>query len=116
MTPPTNPLLRKSMTDVMRAPERTIIIVLSIMIAVFLFTAVDSSEAKLISAFTAPGYGLQASGYHHYATLLQVIAFVGVVLTSLLIVSTVTALMAEQVQIIGLLKALGGRRFVIMRS
>src|SRR5215469_6555599 len=116
MTAPTSPLLRKSLADLVRAPGRTLVTILSILIAVFLFTAVNSSEATLINAFTTPGYGLQASGYAHYATLLRVIALVGVVLATLLIISTVTALMTEQVQIIGLLKALGGTRLVIVRS
>ncbi len=116
MKTPMSPLLRKSLTDLVRSPERTLIIVLSILIAVFLFTAVNISESTLINAFTAPGYGLQKSGYDHYATLLRAIALVGVVLASLLIISTVTALMAEQVQVIGLLKALGGTRLVIVRS
>ncbi|HEX9413290.1 MAG TPA: ABC transporter permease, partial [Ktedonobacterales bacterium] len=51
-----------------------------------------------------------------FFTILRVLSLVALLLTALLIINTVTTLVAEQTAIIGTMKALGGTRATIMRS
>ncbi|MDQ2716059.1 MAG: FtsX-like permease family protein, partial [Chloroflexota bacterium] len=49
-------------------------------------------------------------------TIMRVLSFIALVLTSFLILNTVTTLIAEQMRIVGSMKAIGGTRRTILRS
>jgi putative ABC transport system permease protein len=49
-------------------------------------------------------------------TIMRVLSFIALLLTSFLIINTVTTLVAEQTKVIGTMKALGGGRGTIMRG
>ena len=48
--------------------------------------------------------------------IIRLLSLVALLLTCLLIINTVATLIAEQVKVVGTMKAIGGTRLVIMRS
>ncbi len=69
----------------------------------------------IFSAFT-PGSNIVQTASNAVFAIMRVLAIIALILTSFLIINTVTTLIAEQIKIIGTMKALGGTRQKVMRS
>ena len=69
----------------------------------------------IFSAFT-PGSNTVQTASNAVFAIMRVLAIIALILTSFLIINTVTTLIAEQIKIIGTMKALGGTRQKVMRS
>ena len=69
----------------------------------------------IFSAFT-PGSNTVQTASNAVFAIMRVLAIIALILTSFLIINTVTTLIAEQIKIIGAMKALGGTRQKVMRS
>jgi putative ABC transport system permease protein len=93
----------------------------------------QTDQATMNAAFhavytTLRAHGVQVQGYNFtyqpfsagplpgIFAVMRVLSLVALLLTALLIINTVTTLVAEQTKIIGTMKALGGTRGAIMRS
>ncbi|HEU0001857.1 MAG TPA: FtsX-like permease family protein [Ktedonobacteraceae bacterium] len=69
----------------------------------------------IFSAFT-PGSNTVQTASDAVFAITRVLAIIALILTSFLIINTVTTLIAEQIKIIGTMKALGGTRQKVMRG
>ena len=69
----------------------------------------------ILSAFT-PGNNTVKTASEAVFAITRVLAIIALMLTSFLIINTVTTLIAEQIKIIGTMKAIGGTRQKVMRS
>ncbi|MGH2497614.1 MAG: FtsX-like permease family protein [Ktedonobacteraceae bacterium] len=69
----------------------------------------------IFSAFSPGGSIVQTASNAVFA-ITRILAIIALILTSFLIINTVTTLIAEQIKIIGTMKALGGTRQKVMRS
>jgi putative ABC transport system permease protein len=69
----------------------------------------------ILNAFT-PGINTEQVASDAVFAIMRVLAIIALILTSFLIMNTVTTLIAEQIKIIGTMKAIGGTRQKVMRS
>jgi len=69
----------------------------------------------VLSAST-PGNNLDQIASDAVFTIMRVLAIIALLLTSFLIINTVTTLIAEQMKVIGTMKAIGGTRQSIIRG
>jgi len=74
-----------------------------------------TNHVTILSAST-PGNNTVQIASDAVFTITRVLAIIALVLTSFLIINTVTTLIAEQIKIIGTMKAIGGTRQKVMRS
>ena len=74
-----------------------------------------SHGVVILSAFT-PGSNTVRVASDAVFAITRVLAIIALILTSFLIMNTVTTLIAEQIKIIGTMKAIGGTRQKVMRS
>lgn len=72
-------------------------------------------QVVILSAFTPGSNTVQIASDAVFA-ITRVLAIIALILTSFLIMNTVTTLIAEQIKIIGTMKAIGGTRQKVIRS
>jgi putative ABC transport system permease protein len=72
-------------------------------------------DVVILSAFTPENNTVKTASDAVFA-ITRVLAIIALMLTSFLIINTVTTLIAEQIKIIGTMKAIGGTRQKVMRS
>ena len=80
-----------------------------------LASVLRAHRVVIFSAFT-PGSNIVQTASNAVFAIMRVLAIIALILTSFLIINTVTTLIAEQIKIIGAMKALGGTRQKVMRS
>lgn len=80
-----------------------------------LASVLRAHHVVIFSAYT-PGSNTVQTASDAVFAIMRVLAIIALILTSFLIINTVTTLIAEQIKIIGAMKALGGTRQKVMRS